>query len=111
MFLANRLEEKYLWTHHARQKLRHYRLTEARIKRIIRHPMRMEEAVVEGAIACMQPADGGTYSEIWTLYVLAGAEKNRKKIKIISAWRYPGKSPERDPIPADILREIRAAIV
>ncbi|MFZ1654814.1 MAG: hypothetical protein WBO92_04590 [Candidatus Moraniibacteriota bacterium] len=28
------------------------------------------------------------------------------ELKIISAWRYPGVSPERDPIPADILREI-----
>jgi len=28
------------------------------------------------------------------------------KYKIISAWRYPGVSPKRDPIPEDILREI-----
>ena len=31
---------------------------------------------------------------------------NQSELKIISAWRYPGVSPERDPIPADILREI-----
>lgn len=31
---------------------------------------------------------------------------NPPKIKIISAWRYPGVSPEHDPIPEDILREI-----
>lgn len=29
-----------------------------------------------------------------------------KGIKIISAWRYPGVSPERDPIPEEILREV-----
>jgi hypothetical protein len=29
-----------------------------------------------------------------------------QEIRIISAWRYPGVSPERDPIPSDILREI-----
>ena len=29
------------------------------------------------------------------------------KIKIITAWRYPGKSPERDPVPQEVLREIR----
>jgi hypothetical protein len=29
-----------------------------------------------------------------------------KKIKIISAWRYPGVSPKNNPIPEDILREI-----
>ncbi len=33
-----------------------------------------------------------------------------KKIKIITAWRYPGKSPERDPIPSDILSEIRGIL-
>lgn len=30
----------------------------------------------------------------------------KKQIKIISAWRYPGVSPERNPIPDEILREI-----
>lgn len=34
---------------------------------------------------------------------------NPQKIKIISAWRYPGVSPEHDPIPEDILREIASA--
>ena len=29
-----------------------------------------------------------------------------QEIRIISAWRYPGVSPERDPIPSEILREI-----
>lgn len=29
-----------------------------------------------------------------------------KKITIISAWRYPGVSSEKDPIPAEIWREI-----
>ena len=88
--------------------MRHYRLTEARVKRIIRYPRRTEEAIVEGAIACMQPSEGKNYSEIWTLYVLSGARD--KQIKIISAWRYPGKSPERDPIPSDILREIQLLV-
>lgn len=29
-----------------------------------------------------------------------------KKLVIISAWRYPGVSPEKNPIPEEILREI-----
>lgn len=90
--------------------MKHYRLTEARIKRIIRYPARMEEGIFEGAIACMSPADGKKYSEIWVLYVLVNAKrkaKSAKQIKIITAWRYPGKSPERDPIPKNILREIK----
>lgn len=117
-------EETYIWTHHARDKLRYYRLTESRVKRIIRYPARVEEGIIEGAIACMQPAHGqavsgarpaaagrlakkSQYSEIWTMYVVTPAAGKNKKIKIITAWRYPGESPKRDPIPPEILREIR----
>ena len=31
---------------------------------------------------------------------------SNKKITIISAWRYPGVSPKKNPIPEEILREI-----
>ena len=33
-----------------------------------------------------------------------------KKLRIISAWRYPGVTDENDPIPAEILREIEGII-
>lgn len=101
---------KYIWTYHSRDKMRHYRLTEARVKRVIRHPARVEEGIVENAIAAMQPAGGGRYSEIWALYILVKTKDKSKKIKIITAWRYPGKSPERDPVPPEILREVRKLI-
>lgn len=141
-------DQKYIWTQHAQMKLRHYRLTESRIKRVIRYPSRIEESIVEGAVACMQPSEGKQYSEIWVMYVLINAKYKERKInphtfpqrqylagkninqiffaknskvyqegvrvkqmKIITAWRYPGKSPERDPVPSEILREIRALIV
>jgi len=54
-------------------------------------------------------------SEIWAMYQLRGGAISKfqnskqlftKKIKIISAWRYPGVSPKNNPIPEDILREI-----
>jgi len=32
-----------------------------------------------------------------------------KQINIISAWRYPGVSPKKNPIPEDVLREIEEA--
>lgn len=35
---------------------------------------------------------------------------SEKKIKIITAWRYPGKSPERDPVPVEILNEARSLL-
>ncbi len=101
-----RQQDRYIWTNHAHQKMRHYRLTESRVKRIIRHPARSEEGIMENGIACMQPAGGKNYSEIWAMYLLSGSIDARN-IKIITCWRYPGKSPSRDPIPAAILREIQ----
>ncbi|OHA02346.1 MAG: hypothetical protein A3J58_01900 [Candidatus Sungbacteria bacterium RIFCSPHIGHO2_02_FULL_52_23] len=105
-------EEKYVWTNHARMKMRHYRLTESRIIRVLRYPTRLEEGIMDGAVACMQPAGGKTYSEIWAMYLVGGKRKtiDKKQLKIITAWRYPGKSPERDPIPSEVLREIKNLI-
>lgn len=103
-------EEKYLWTAHARMKMRYYRLTESRVKRIIRYPARVEEGIFHGAIACMQPAGGKQHAEIWTFYTLSGNKGSKKKIKIISAWRYPGRSPAHDPIPAEVMKEIRSLV-
>lgn len=173
-------------------KMRYYRLTESRVKRIIRHPARIEEGILENAIGVMQPAYGNgqgssnkfgrpaegrrKYSEIWAMYVvvddavpsvlrfqnttrpetgapltrklsrldLSGGlaqhptrrsrllsghhadaspdgfettiprlhqspfwNRGKKKIKVITAWRYPGRSPERDPVPEEVLREVR----
>ncbi len=158
--------DKYLWTLHAQMKMRHYRLTESRVKRVIRHPARVEEGILKNAVAAMQPAEGKKYSEIWVMYVLlvdagssalrfrntirpssdglaqqeasrsgkaghhadsppdgfetatprphqssrSGGFTGRKKIKIITAWRYPGKSPARDPVPQEILKEIRRIV-
>jgi hypothetical protein len=104
-------DEKYLWTRHSKVKMRHYRLTESRIKRIIRHPTRLEEGVIEGAIAVMQPAGGSKYSEIWVMYIpikkWSGVKGQVSGVKIITVWRYPGRAPERGPIPPEILREIK----
>ena len=111
-------DQTYAWTHHAHDKMRYYRLSEARVKRIIRHPARIEEGIVEGAIACMQPnasvmgkiglpmiatdKQKKNYSEIWVMYAI-----KQKQIVVITAWRYPGKSPERDPVPQNVLGEVR----
>ena len=107
--MFNAVDKKYFWTNHVRNKMRQYRLTESRIKRVIRHPTRTEEGVLENAVACMQPAGGKNYSEVWVMYLLAksNVKGQMSKVRIITAWRYPGKSPARDPIPADVLREIR----
>lgn len=102
-----------------------YGLSSDRVKRVIRSPYRSEKGIAPNTIAVMQPgkthpAQAGKPAswkeEIWVMY----AEKKThpqekqnfigKKKVIITAWRYPGKSPIREaiPIPADILEELKS---
>ena len=83
--------------------MRYYRLSESLVKRVIRYPTRIEEGILEGAIACMRPMQSKKYSEIWTMYIIMPS----KQIKIVTAWRYPGKSPERNPVPIEVIEEAR----
>ena len=88
-----------------------YGLSEQRIKRVILHPDRIEEGIAPDTIACMQ-ASGSSKNrqEIWTMYQIKNSKKqtkNAKQLRIISAWRYPGKSPAKNPIPPEILAEIK----
>lgn len=101
-------ERTYIWTNHAQKKMRHYNISESLVKRIIRHPDRTEEAIVPGLIAAMKKMKSKSYPEVWTMY--CPVEKEGGQIKIITAWRYPAESPERDPIPADILQEVRGIV-
>ena len=105
--------EKYEWTQHAIGKMRHYGLTAQRVLRVVKNPQRVEEGIVKNTIAVMQPSSMSTKdgkriwsSEIWTMYQIKRKTVGRQRMRIISAWRYPGVSPKRDPIPDDILREL-----
>ncbi len=103
--------EKYIWTKHSQYKMRYYGLSPQRIKRIIRHPLRTEEAIVPGMIGVMSPSDSKKYSEIWAMYKLAKQTSAKfGQIRVITAWRYPGKSSARNPIPKEILEEIKSII-
>ncbi len=103
-FKAPKNTDRFLWTNHAARKIIFYGLSEQKIKRIINHPDRTEEGVALNTIACMQIAGSKKhYQEIWAMY----QKKNLKQLKIISAWRYPGKSPAKNPIPPEILAEIK----
>lgn len=123
---------KYEWTEHSKIKMKQYGLSEQRVIRVIRAPFRYEEGVLDNAVAAMQPASvkktiGGKpvewKQEIWVMYKLAKRRANTKQqipnnklinfqisdksIRVITAWRYPGVSPKRDPVPQEILEEIR----
>lgn len=130
--------DKYVWTDHAKMKMRHYGLSGQRVVRVIRRPLRTESGVAgDNTVAVMQPqsvrrGDDGqkTWSgEIWVMYkivpndqrarqkdvavadevmaaFLARMAPQTKRIRVISAWRYPGKTAPGDPLPGEILDEI-----
>ncbi len=100
--------DKMVWTKHSLEKMRFYNLSENRLKRVLRNLDRKEEGIAPETIAIMQRTGSKKHpTEIWLMYQNIG-----KKIKIISAWRYPGISPvgKKIPIPQDILEELNKII-
>ncbi len=109
------------WTYHVRAKMRQYRLSESRIKRVLRFPKRLEIGVAENTVAGMQPAGSKKHPyEIWAMWATkvkspmptGRQEKSKFKSKetiVISAWRYPGVSPKHEPppIPEEVWEIIR----
>lgn len=112
-------------------------MSESRVKRVLRHPKRVEEGIALDTVACMQavkPKDrkfskpGSTNfvlpgkqmrrrtrgEEIWVMFQIKNEKRKiknyteRKKI-IISAWRYPGISPvgKKIEIPQDVLEDLK----
>lgn len=132
--------EKYHWTEHSKYKMRQYGLSPQRVLRVVKSPKRTETGIVEKTIAVMQPTSMKTDkegnrtwgSEIWVMYQLRSSGANFKlkisnpkqiqnskfkilnsanqKIRIISAWRYPGVTNENEPIPEEIMREIEEIV-
>lgn len=82
------------WTEHAKFKMRQYGLSEARVKRVLRAPSRVESGIAPKTVAVMSPAGTKRPQEIWCMY-----QDTKKERKIIAAWRYPGVSPVRQPPP------------
>lgn len=108
-FKVPKNNERFSWTNHVIGKMAFYGLSEQRVKRVISHPDRIEEGIAPNTIACMQAAGSKKRrQEIWTMYQKKSKVKSqRPKAIIISAWRYPGKSPKKNPIPQEILEEIK----
>ncbi|MDP3953921.1 MAG: hypothetical protein Q8Q06_00710 [bacterium] len=111
-------DAKYKWTNHVKDKMRYYRISPSLVKRIVRHPHRVEEGIAPGTSASMQRTPNKNKpQEIWVMYQEIGqrpiSDNSQLSIvyspkKIISAWRYPGISPlgKQIPIPDDILMEL-----
>lgn len=85
--------------------MNYYKLSVSRVLRVLNNPLRVEDGVAEGTIAAMQPTSQQHTSEIWLMYQ---KDQTSGQIKIITAWRYPGKSPVRGsiPIPEEIRRDL-----
>ncbi|OGM98697.1 MAG: hypothetical protein A2649_00735 [Candidatus Yanofskybacteria bacterium RIFCSPHIGHO2_01_FULL_41_26] len=109
-FKVPKNNERFSWTNHVVGKMLFYGLSEQRVKRVINRPDRVEEGVAPNTIACMQVGGSKKHrQEIWVMYQQKSQKLKIKspKLAIISTWRYPGKSPAKNPIPPEILAEIK----
>ena len=100
--------DKMIWTKHSIEKMQFYSLSENRLKRVLRNPDRKEEGIAPETLAVMQRTGSKKHpTEIWIMYQII-----KSKVKIISAWRYPGISPtdKKIPIPEDILEELEKSL-
>ena len=94
------------WTSHSKFKMRQYGFSEARVKRVIHSPKRIEEGIAEKTIAMMQGAGSKKHPyEVWVMI-----QETPRRRKVISAWRYPGVTKPGDPLPPEILKEIKCLI-
>lgn len=91
--------------------MQYYRLSEGRIRRVLHSPRRIEEGIAEDTIALMQPVSmtktikgaEDWNQELWVMIVETPSER-----RVISAWRYPGKTKPGEPLPSEILQEMRS---
>ncbi len=100
--------KELLWTSHAKMKMRYYGLSETRVKRVLRNPERVEEGIADNTVAMMQLGSTTAKNpyEIWMMI----SKDNKKNTRVISAWKYPGRTKAGEPLPKAILRELREAI-
>ena|SRR3989344_6214230 len=97
---------EFHFTNHGKMKMRQYGLSEGRVRRVIHTPERTEEGIAPKTVAMMQTAGSSKHPyEIWVMF-----QDLRGKRKIISAWKYPGKTKPGEPLPDEILKEFRAAL-
>ena len=93
-----------LWTSHSRAKMNFYRLSESRVKKVINMPERIERGVAPDTIALMQSVNTAKHPyEIWVMIQETEGER-----KVVSAWRYPGRTKVGEPFPVKILEELGA---
>ena len=108
----------------------YYKISPSRVKAVIRYPERTEEGILPNTVAAMRRAGTKKDRETWVMYVPDDKKKgsvslaqdegsdekmlkkvdDKKGLRVITAWIYPGISPERDPVPEHVLEEVRSAL-
>jgi len=103
-------DKNFSWTQHVKNKMLYYRISEQKIKTVLKNPARKEEGIAPKTTAVMKRNDTPKRKEeLWVMFQETRNEKLKtKKTGIISAWRYPGVSPKgkQIPIPDDVLQEL-----
>ncbi len=96
-------QNEIIWTRHSLSKIHYYNLSKSKVKSLLLNYDRKEQGIAPNTLALMKRVKKKRETEIWMMY-----EKDDKKIKIISAWRYPGKTKENESfyIPSDIFKEV-----
>lgn len=112
--------------------MKFYKLSEQRVRRILNSPHRVEEGIAPNTIAMMQVAGSRKHPyEIWVMIQKRRQTRNERRtmrmesefpresvlsqhksviIKVISAWKYPGRTKAGESLPEAIAREINEAV-
>ena len=105
-------DTQYLaWTKHAVRKMIFYALSAAKVQAILFRYDRMEQGIAENTVAVMKKVGSKKNpQEVWVMYQEKKDNANSVELKkriVITAWRYPGTSKERIPIPEGIAAELK----
>ena len=103
---SSRGPKQLSFTHHARAKMRFYGFSEQRVKRVLHAPARIEEGIAPETIAMMQVV--GTSKHPYEVWVMISEKEGKRNV--VSAWRYPGRTKPGEPLPAAVVRELRASL-
>ncbi len=98
-------DQHFIWTKHVIEKMKYYGLSEQKLRKLFHNYERKEEGIALDTIALMNTVGSSKRpTEIWLMYQLT----KDKKVKVITAWRYPGVSKKQEiPIPDDIKHSLQ----
>lgn len=106
--IFSKKNEKIFWTKHSQRKMCFYRLSEQRVRRVLNWHQRIERGIAPETLALMQTA--GTKKHPYEIWVMIQKKDLNSRIKIISAWKYPGRTKPDEALPKEILFEISQAL-